>query len=63
MALMKNMFSESFEYLIRKQCLSVITENKKYSSKQVVPITCELEKNYFTAANFGGLRVVSFQTK
>ena len=55
MALMKNMFSESFEYLIRKQCLSAITENKKYSSKQVVPITCELEKNYFTAANFGGL--------
>ena len=46
-----------------KECLLVITKNKKRLSKQVVPITFTLEKRIFAAIIFQGLWVVYFQTK
>ena len=46
----------------KKQCLPVITWNMKYSLKQISLRTCTLEKNFFPAANFEGLWVLSFQT-
>ena len=45
-----------------KQCLPAITQNKKHSSKPVVP-TYTLEKRIFAAVIFKNSRVVSFQTK
>ena len=36
----------------KKDCLPVITKNKKHSSKQVVPITYTLEKKIFAAVIF-----------
>ena len=36
---------------------------KKHSSKQAVPITYTLGKNFFAAATFEGLRDVSFQVE
>ena len=46
-----------------KECLLVITKNKKRLSQQVVPITFTLEKRVFAAITFRGLWVVYFQTK
>ena len=45
-----------------KQCLPAITQNRKHSSKPVVP-TYTLEKRIFAAVIFKDSRVVSFQTK
>ena len=36
----------------KKQCLPVITWNKKHSSNQVMSITYTLEKKFFSAAAF-----------
>ena len=49
--------------LYKKYYLPVITWNKKYSSKQAVPITYLPGKKFFAAATFEGLLDVSFQTK
>ena len=45
-----------------KECVLVITKNKKRSSKQVVPITYTLEKRVFAAVTFQGLWVAYIQT-
>ena len=46
-----------------KYCIPVITQNKKRSSKQVVPIRYTLEKRVIIAATFKDLCDVSFETK
>ena len=46
-----------------QQCLSVTKWNKKYSLKQVVPITNTTEKRFFATSTFEGLYVVTFQTE
>ena len=38
-----------------KKCLSVITCNKKHSSKQVVSMVHKLGKDFFGGATFKGL--------
>ena len=38
----------------KKLCLAVITQNKKHLSKQVVPVTCTLEKKFFCSCYFRG---------
>ena len=38
-----------------KQCPSVIRQNKKYSLKQIIPITYTLKKRFVAAATFAGL--------
>ena len=40
--------------LCKKQCLPVITYNKKHSSKQAVSMIYTLRKNFFAAATFKG---------
>ena len=46
--------------LFKPKGLPVVTENKKLSSKEVVPITYTLEKSFVAAATFEGLWVISF---
>ena len=48
--------------LYKKECLPVITRNKKHSSKQVVSMIYTLGKDFFATATFQGYRDVSFQT-
>ena len=55
--------SQSNDRLLWKLFLPAITSNKKYLSKQVLPIIYTPEKRLFQAANFKDLWVVSFQTK
>ena len=43
--------------LFKTQCLSVITQNKKHSSKQVIAITYTLGKRFVAAIIFEGLSV------
>ena len=43
--------------------LPVITWNKKFLKKRVVPVTYTLQKKFFAAATFEGLRVVSLQAE
>ena len=38
--------------IYKKQCIPIITWNKKYLSKQVVPITYTLEKRFFAVPTF-----------
>ena len=47
----------------KKQCLPVITWNKKHSLKKVISITYTPEKMFFAAATFEGLRVLFFWSK
>ena len=58
MAVVKNFRLKKNFY--KKLCLPFITLNKKYLSKQVVPITYTLERTFFAVATLEGLRVVSF---
>ena len=51
MAVVKNFRLKKNFY--KKLCLPVITLNKKYLSKQVVPITYTLERTFFVVATFG----------
>ena len=51
----------SNDKLFKKQCLSVITQNKKHSSKQVIPITYTLGKRFVAAVTFEGLSVASLR--
>ena len=39
----------------KKECLPVITRNKKHSSKQVVSMIYTLGKDFFATATFQGL--------
>ena len=41
--------------LYKKECLPVITRNKKHSSKQVVSMMYTLGKDFFATATFQGL--------
>ena len=41
--------------LYKKECLPVITRNKKHSSKQVVFMMYTLGKDFFATATFQGL--------
>ena len=53
--------SQSNDKLKKKECLPVITQSKKHSSKQVVSITYTLEKRVFAAATLRVCRgIVSF---
>ena len=47
----------------KRQCLPVITWNKKHLLKQVVAITYTLQKKFFTITALEGLKVVDFQTE
>ena len=38
--------------IYKRQCIPIITWNKKYLSKQVVPITYTLEKRFFAVPTF-----------
>ena len=40
--------------LYKKECLPVITRNKKHSSKQVVSMIYTLAKDFFATATFQG---------
>ena len=63
---LKNERSFGFRVTINfyeEQCLPVIKQNKKHSSKQVLVITYTLEKRVFATATFKGFWVVSFQTE
>ena len=44
----------------KKQCLPVITWNKKHLSKQFVTITYTREKKFFAVASFKGLELFVF---
>ena len=46
-----------------KLCPLVITQNKKHSSKQVLPKTHTLEKKLFAGATFDGLWVNPFSDR
>ena len=46
--------------LYKKECLPVITRNKKHSSKEVVSMIYTVGKNFFATATF---QDVSFQTE
>ena len=48
------------QYTFKKQCLPVITWNKKYLSKHVVTIAYTLEKKFFAVAIYEALGVVSY---
>ena len=52
--------SQCNDKLSRKVMSSSFIQNKKHSSKQVVPITQTLEKRVLAAATFKGLWVVFF---
>ena len=49
--------------LYKKDCLPVITRNKKHLSKQLVFMIYALVNDFFATATFQGLRDVSFQTE
>ena len=49
--------------LYKKECLSVITQNKIHSSKQGVSMIYTLGKYFFATATFQGLWDISFQTE
>ena len=52
------MVEKNLRVLIREKSAS-----KKHSRKQVISITCTLQKRLLAAATFKGLWLVSFQTE
>ena len=53
---------QTYKKLYKKQWRLVIPWNKQHSKKQVVLIIYKSETNFFLAATFKGLRVLSLQT-
>ena len=47
----------------KKQCLPVVTWNKKHLLKQIATIKYTLEKMSLAVATFEDLRVVTFETE